>query len=280
MQGNGMELPASQRENRDECRQMLFYSTSFDRDRALLRLQEQQPDFATQDERVAPRLDKKKRCVSRDNLLEQAEKVISDLGSTRSMLEIYYEDEAGTGLGPTLEFFTLVSRELQRADLGIWRGDDCPLPTGSQGASSNTQFVHSPVGLFPSVLGPNTPSDVVDKVCAKFLFMGKFVARSLMDSRMLDIPFSEAFYKWMLGMENTFTAQDLQHVDPVMARSFAQLAEVAVKKHNLEKDSLLSGKALILGVENLTLEGGGTVEDLDLDFTLPAYPDIELKHGG
>ena len=33
----------------------------------------------------------------------------------------------------------------------------------------------------------------------------------------------------------------------------------------------------MLGVENLTLEGGGTVEDLDLDFTLPAYPDIELK---
>lgn len=31
----------------------------------------------------------------------------------------------------------------------------------------------------------------------------------------------------------------IQHVDPVMARSFAQLAEVAVKKHNLERDSLL-----------------------------------------
>lgn len=31
----------------------------------------------------------------------------------------------------------------------------------------------------------------------------------------------------------------LQHVDPVMARSFSQLAEVAVKKHNLERDSLL-----------------------------------------
>ena len=31
--------------------------------------------------------------MSRDNLLEQAEKVINDLGSTRSMLEIYYEDE-------------------------------------------------------------------------------------------------------------------------------------------------------------------------------------------
>ncbi|XP_065886783.1 E3 ubiquitin-protein ligase TRIP12-like [Dysidea avara] len=28
------------------------------------------------------------------------------------------------------------------------------------------------------------------------------------------------------------------------------------------------------------MEGGGTIEDLDLDFTLPAYPDIELKPGG
>lgn len=88
----------------------------------------------------------------------------------------------------------------------------------------------------------------------------------------LDIPFSEAFYKWMLGMESTFTAQDLQvrgvamlnrgvaasttiqctqHVDPVMARSFAQLAEVAVKKHNLERDSLLVSHCRILSVITL-----------------------------
>ena len=28
--------------------------------------------------------------------------------------------EAGTGTGPTLEFFTLVSREVQRKDLAMW----------------------------------------------------------------------------------------------------------------------------------------------------------------
>ena len=55
----------------------------------------------------------------------------------------------------------------------------------------------------------------------------------------LDLPLSEAFYKWMLGTEGTFTAQDLQHVDPVVASSFAQLAAVAVKKHTLESDPLL-----------------------------------------
>ena len=35
----------------------------------------------------------------------------------------------------------------------------------------------------------------------------------IVSSTQLDIPFSEAFYKWMLGMENTFTAQDLQVKD-------------------------------------------------------------------
>ena len=32
-----------------------------------------------------------------------------------------------------------------------------------------------------------------------------------------------------------------------------------------------------LGIQSLTLEGGGTIEDLELDFTLTGYPDIELK---
>jgi hypothetical protein len=36
-------------------------------------------------------------------------------------------------------------------------------------------------------------------------------------------------------------------------------------------------KALVIGIESLTLEGGGSVEDVDLDFTLPGYPNIELK---
>ena len=43
----------------------------------------------------------------------------------------------------------------------------------------------------------------------------------------------------MLGGEDLFTAQDLQHVDPTVARSYSQLAAVAVKKHALESDPLL-----------------------------------------
>jgi E3 ubiquitin-protein ligase TRIP12 len=230
---------------------------------------------------VSPKFSKKKRCVARASLLEQGEKIINELASNRAMLEIHYEDEVGTGLGPTLEFYTLMSREFQRADLSMWRGELCPpLPGDPPGAASTPLYVHSPVGLFPSPLGPSASYSKVEEICSKFKFLGKFIAKAVMDSRMLDVPLSDAFYKWMLGQQGMFTAQDLQHVDPVVARSFAQLAAVAVNKHKLESDPLLSDKALSMGIEALSLDGGGSIDDLDLDFTLPGYPDIELKPGG
>lgn len=34
-----------------------------------------------------------------------------------------FHGQVGTGLGPTLEFYALVSGELQRADLDMWRGE-------------------------------------------------------------------------------------------------------------------------------------------------------------
>ena len=59
---------------------------------------------------------------SRENLLKQAEQVVNELATSRSLLEIQYENEVGTGLGPTMEFYTLVSKEMQRADLSLWKG--------------------------------------------------------------------------------------------------------------------------------------------------------------
>ena len=74
-------------------------------------------------ERVTPDLERNKRVISRDNLMKHAETVINEVAHSRSLLEIKYEDEVGSGLGPTLEFYTLVSKEIQRADNGLWKGD-------------------------------------------------------------------------------------------------------------------------------------------------------------
>lgn len=86
------------------------------------------------------------RTINRDELLKQAESVMQDLGSSRAMLEIQYENEVGTGLGPTLEFYALVSQELQRADLGLWRGEEVTLANPKGKTSS---LVCQSVAAFP-----------------------------------------------------------------------------------------------------------------------------------
>lgn len=78
-----------------ETRHLLFYATSFDRDRALQRLLDTTPDLnaAESSERVAPRLDRRKRAISRQDILKQAEHIIQDVGHSKALLEIQYENE-------------------------------------------------------------------------------------------------------------------------------------------------------------------------------------------
>lgn len=227
-----------------ETRHLLFYVTCFDRDRALQRLLDTTPGLNSSDssERVTPRLDRRKKTVTRDDLIRQAEHVLQDVSSSKSLLEIQYEGEVGTGLGPTLEFYALVSQELQRADLEVWRGEVRVFfiqlllflsllllyfllfmltilfsslqavtntrevvisESGKQRPSSSAEiqasktkadskespvkYAYSPHGLFPQPLGRNVKGNAVNKVKTKFKLLGKFMAKSLMDSRMVRV---------------------------------------------------------------------------------------------
>ena len=63
--------------------------TSFDRDRALLRLLDSVPELGATDagqERVSPDLDRKKRVISRDNVMKQAEQVRRKKANLRSLI--------------------------------------------------------------------------------------------------------------------------------------------------------------------------------------------------
>ena len=42
----------------------------------------------------------------------------------RPLPQTKFRDEEGTGLGPSLEFYALVSAEFQRRDLAMWVCDD------------------------------------------------------------------------------------------------------------------------------------------------------------
>ncbi|XP_066454269.1 E3 ubiquitin-protein ligase TRIP12 isoform X6 [Eleutherodactylus coqui] len=273
-----------------DTRQMLFYVTAFDRDRAMQRLLDTNPEINqsdSQDSRVAPRLDRKKRTVNRDELLKQAESVMQDLGSSRAMLEIQYENEVGTGLGPTLEFYALVSQELQRADLGLWRGEEITL-TNPKGSQEGTKYVHNMQGLFALPFGRTAKPAHIAKVKMKFRFLGKLMAKAIMDFRLVDIPLGLPFYKWMLRQEFSLASHDLVNVDPVVAKSVYHLEEIVRQKKRLEQDKALvtispgaiqTKESLQFALESLNMNGC-SIEDLGLDFTLPGFPNIELKKGG
>merc|ERR1719410_2827726 len=269
-----------------ETRQLLFYVTSFDRDRALLRLLDAAPELGVTDtqERVTPDLDRKKRVISRDTILKQGEQLMSELSSSRSLLEIQYEGEVGTGLGPTLEFYSLISKELQRADLQLWKGATVKIGIEEameedEATSDCVEYVHSDTGLYPLPIARNCKSSHRTKVKNKFQFLGKFMAKAVLDNRMIDLPFSQPFYQWLLGEEATFDVADLKGIDPEIATTAVKLQGIVHKKARLEADRALSASERQEQISQLTMDGC-PVEELGLDFTLPGYPNIELRKGG
>ncbi|KAL9888802.1 E3 ubiquitin-protein ligase ctrip isoform 4-T12 [Glossina fuscipes fuscipes] len=403
-----------------ETRHLLFYATSFDRDRALQRLLDATPDLnsAESSERVAPRLDRRKRAISRQDILKQAEHVMQEFGHSRALLEIQYENEVGTGLGPTLEFYALVSAELQRCDLSLWNGGDSykqnsatiadvvkstsatlhidepqssvvgdnqasntttnttnhttvsPPTSATSGTAtrsnsrsnrvdngggvgsvrqnqnlsnannhqqqeqqhlsqqlladeifdmlieqqggdhqqqqqstggpsmplleSNTPIQHSPIaisptpsityvnsiyGLFPLPIGKSSKLPQVSRVKSKFKFLGKFMAKAVMDSRMLDLPFSIPFYRWLLSEESYVGLSDLARVAPEVQSTLVRLQDVVHQRDTILIDNGLDAMEKTEKVESLDLDGC-PISDLGLDFVLPGHANIELCRGG
>lgn len=87
-------------------------------------------------------------------------------GSSRASLEVEFFSEVGSGLGPTLEFYALVSKEFARKGLALWR----------EGDASESEFVYNTSGLFP-----RPSEDNCDEVGAKrlkvFRVLGQFIAK-------------------------------------------------------------------------------------------------------
>ncbi|XP_037777224.1 E3 ubiquitin-protein ligase HECTD1-like isoform X5 [Penaeus monodon] len=141
------------------------------------------------------------------NLLQWAQQVMHIHAARKSILEVEFREEEGTGLGPTLEFYALVAGELQRADLGMWLCDDQtadPItPPALDGGNGNGDsqarppgyYIRRQGGLFPAPLPQD--SSVCDKAVELFTFLGIFLAKTLQDNRLVDLPLSRPFLKLM-----------------------------------------------------------------------------------
>ena len=317
-----------------ETRLMYFYVSSLDRDRAMHKLIELNSDMgipssqttdSNHNERIVPKLDRKKKTIVRSNdLIKQADAIISDFAvnnlaktssgtaaatthmfaygsstgpatsssaaSKPALLEIQYENEVGTGLGPTLEFYALVSLEIQKCENEMWRGEKIKLGAAASGQNQDQLFFYSASGLFPSPLSlygkqSSKQQAHVAKIKQKFKFFGKFVAKAVMDFRVLDIQLSHTFYKWLID-SSSLCDQDIKYVDLQLYRSLEHLKDILRQRRsilfNAYKSSTTTNQPVLVGkdVEKQIAQLEKDVTDLDLDFTLPGYSHIELKKNG
>ncbi|THU92737.1 hypothetical protein K435DRAFT_671560 [Dendrothele bispora CBS 962.96] len=237
-------------------------STSFGYARLILKWQSQQnrgQDSSRRDDGIGflGRLQRQKVRISRKHILESAVKVFELYGSSSSVLEVEYFEEVGTGLGPTLEFYSLVSKEFARKDLKIWRDAD---------HSNMGTYVSHPNGLYPAPISPeDIASDGGQKRTHIFRVIGQFVAKAMLDSRIIDLSFNKTFLKLVIGEEIPLTIASLKLVDVEMANSLTKLLTIATPPPDADQ------KVAVLESTSF--------EDLALDFTLPGY-DIELRPGG
>lgn len=226
-----------------ETRQLYFNTTAFGASRSIVWLQSQR-DVTVERQRVlglSPRRDEQHefhvgrlkhervKVPRNENLLDWAMQVMKLHCNRKSVLEVEFVGEEGTGLGPTLEFYALVCAELQRSDLAMWLHDDELLTAQEsddfcmgESAKPIGYYVRRPSGLFPAPLPQD--SEVCERVSKYFWFLGVFLAKVLQDGRLVDLPLSTSFLELLchnkiLADTKKLSALNKKFSDDLMASS-------------------------------------------------------------
>uniref|UniRef100_A0A1I8B182 E3 ubiquitin-protein ligase n=1 Tax=Meloidogyne hapla TaxID=6305 RepID=A0A1I8B182_MELHA len=87
----------------------------------------------------------------------------------------------------------------------------------------------------------------------RFEFIGRLLGQALIDSRMLDLPLSPAFFKWLIGEEESLGTEDFEKLEPTIFRSLREIVQTEEQKD---------------------------FESLDVYFVYPGEPSMELCKGG
>ena len=261
-----------------ETRHLFLQSSSFGYSRSMTRWQNAQPTDDSrrahrhEDRPYAGRLQRQKVRISRSRILESAVKVMELYGASPSVLEVEYFEEVGTGLGPTLEFYSTVSKEFSRKELKLWREND---------SAESSKYVFSKLGLFPAPMSAvQAETEGGKKTLHYFRMLGKFIARSMLDSRIIDIPLNPTFFR-VGNQPNTvpLSLGAVKTVDEHLSTSLKLVKQFATEKERIEGNPSMSAGKKAKAIQSIEVKGV-RIEDLSLDFTLPGYPAIELVENG
>ena len=194
------------------------------------------------------RLQRQKVRIRREHALSSAIKVFSSPQTRKHVLEVEFYDEVGTGIGPTNEFYALVSKDLQRASHGIFRSEHSATTTTK--TDNAESLVNAPHGLFPK---PFRAVPNASKAIEIFRCVGRAIGKVLQDGRLLDAKFNPNFFKKLYGLP--LCLDDLELLEPELFSTLKKL-ETAVRDGSGRLD-------------------GAKIEDLCLEFALPDGANIE-----
>ncbi|KAI9835938.1 MAG: hypothetical protein M1819_001836 [Sarea resinae] len=261
-----------------ETRHLFLQSTSFGYSRSMTRWQNGQSTSDSRQDRhrderpFLGRLQRQKVRISRTRILESAVKVMELYGASPSVLEVEYFEEVGTGLGPTLEFYSTVSKEFSQKKLKLWRENE---------SNDKDEYAFGKRGLFPAPLSADQAEDENgQRILNLFKILGKFVARSMLDSRIIDVSFNPTFFRIGDGSKTVSPSLGaVKTVDQDLAKSLVLVKQFANAKKKIDSDNRLTAAQKANAASAVEIQGVH-VEDLGLDFTLPGYPSIELQPNG
>eukprot|EP00056_Hartaetosiga_gracilis_P011929 m.185416 g.185416 ORF g.185416 m.185416 type:complete len:847 (-) comp13605_c1_seq6:193-2733(-) len=261
-----------------ESRRTFFFATAFGPLRTVIWVQNRRDELVRSGGRAAANVVNADRSIGRlrsekvvidrssDDFFATASKVLRLHATHKTTLEVEFAGEAGTGLGPTLEFYSLVCAHLQRKDLGLWLCDDDisskdvkfeKLDLGS-GEKPAGYYVRRSHGLFPA---PYPQDSVPSEVVSNFELIGVFVAKAMQDKRLVDLHFSLPLLKILREQELSF--HDLALIHPHMHKTLKAVHDLSLRKTMLETE--FEGEELTEALDGLLLSFGSGTDQCQLD---------------
>ena len=229
-------------------RYLLFKVTAFDKKRSMTNLYIFLRNFLGENifedksmNNLITNLNRKKFKINRQKILEDSFSLMNKIGNYNGYIEFEYENETGTGMGPTLEYYSLFAKEIIENNKNIW-------------------FKTDDYSLFPLPLISNELFN--EKIKNLFNVIGYVIARGLYDDRLIDIPLNSLF--WDLVLERPINLQSIEKIEP-------NISSFLIKIYNLKRNNINNQKILI---------DNQTIESLDIYFNCPWNDSIELKKDG
>ncbi len=238
----------------------LLFKVSFDPKRSLINLQNYLKSndayYSNEHQITLEKSMRLKVIVDRDKIIESSYKILDDPITSKfaGFLEFEFNGEIGNGLGPTLEYFSLVIEEFKN-DKSLWY-------------KTTDNYFYPKMGI-------NNDKKAIEK----FKLLGFIIGRALYDDRLLDIPLSRIF--WDVVLFRPISIDNIKIIDNELGKTLLDLNNLVNQKRKfVEEKKKLNINYTDDDLENNILYNDAKLSSLDIYFTFPGNDSIKLKENG